>query len=226
MAMAIALATLFTFAATAASFTPSIERKDAPELIDGPEGLVITPISDIYDEDVDLHEDIEKSLTDAEDELKEKTLEELVEEFEKVWEDATKGAPTEHAIISDIFDVRFTDELGNGDEDDIEISFKVKELGIEAEDLFILLAKNDEDAPWLVLEYELSDDGIITIKTTTQSVLAVVKDNEAPPAINPDDPDSPQTGVGTHFIPAIVGVVVFASLAGACAVKAAKGKTE
>lgn len=226
IAATVAFASILTLSAAAASFVPSIERKDAPEIVEEIDDLIVTPIKDVYDEDKELHEDVEKSLTDAEEELSEKAFTELVEEFEKAWEEATKGAPVEHAIISDLFDIRFGAELGDGDDEGIEISIKLKVLGIEAEDLFILLVKNGEGEPWLVLDYEISEDGVITFKTTTKSVLAVVKDNEAPPAINPDDPDSPQTGVSTHFIPAVVGVVVFASLAGVCAAKASKSKAE
>lgn len=219
IAAAITAVLILTLSASAVHFTPSIERKDAPELVEGDDALILTPVSDIYDEETELHEDIEKNLADAEKELDEKKWEELVEEFEKIWEEVTNGAPIEHAVISDIFDIRFETELSDGDKEGREITIKIKLIGIEGDDLFVLLYKECADKPWVVLDYEIDEDGVITIKVNTKSVLAVVKDNEAPPAIDPDDPDSPQTGVSQYFVPAVLGAIFFAALAILCVKK-------
>lgn len=218
-----ALATMLTLSAAAAGFTPSIERKDAPQIVENIEDLIVTPVKDITDAGKDVHEDIEESLTDAKKELAENALDKLAEDFAKAWEEATKGAPVANAVVSDIFDIRYGAELGT-DGKGAEITLKIKLLGVDADDLFVLLANDGEK--WAVLEYEISADGVITIKTTTKSVIAVVKDNEAPPADDPNAPDSPKTGVDAHFVPAVAGVVAFAALAGISAAKASKGKTE
>lgn len=221
-----AMAIVFSLSAAAAPFTPSIERKDEPKLVDGDEDLILTPISDYYDEDVDLHEDIEENLAKAEKELDEKKFQDILENFEELWNEATKGAPVEHAIISDIFDVRLETELGDGKEGvGVEISFKIEVLGIEADDVFMLIVKENDGKPWKALDYEIDENGVITIKVTTKSVLAVVKDNEAPAPIDPDGPDSPQTGVPAYYMPAVVGIVMFGALAAVFTVKLARGKS-
>lgn len=114
---------LFTVSAMATQFVPSIEVKDDPklegyEIPEGHEGhgeeLIITPLDHLFDDDIELHDDIEESLKEAYEELKDELIHHLVEKFDEHWERITGGAPVEQAIITHLFDVRFRCELGKG----------------------------------------------------------------------------------------------------------------
>lgn len=193
------VALLFLQAVYAVPFTPSIERKDGPELIVGGEGdrLILTPISHLY-KGVDLHEDIEESLTNAEGDLKTDDWYELVPNFPEIWDKSTGGAPLDHAVISDIFDARFESELSSGENKGKPVTFKIKIQGIGADDLFLILARPSDEEEWSVIDYTIDENGVITISDTSMSAFAVVKDNGAAPVVDPNGPQSPQTAVVTY----------------------------
>lgn len=215
------LTLLLGVTAVAVQFTPSVERKDGPELIEGDDDLIITPVADL--EKDDLHEDIRENLTEAKENLSDSEWAEIVKDFEKLWEEFTSGAPIEHAVISDIFDVRFLSELGT-DGDGKTVTFKIKVQGIEADDIFMILTESaSEDYYMEIIDYTIDENGVITITATSMSAFAIVLDSCPDPEC---DHDSPQTGVPAYFAPAIFGAVVFGALAVLFAVKLRKASAK
>ncbi len=212
-ALLFAIIALFTVGTLALDFVPSIQYKDEPELIEGDDGIIITPISDVYDDDVDVHEDIHIDLTDAEEELSGTEWEELIKDLIDHWKEITGGAPIENAVVSDIFDVRYEDELGRGLEEGRPFTIKIKIEGLNPGDDFIIVMKDTKDGEWKIVKYTMDENGVITITGTSMSVFAVIRDNYAGAAVAPGAPDSPQTGVASYFVPAIAGAVLFGGAA-------------
>ena len=218
-AIVMAVLMSLTIAASAVEFTPSVERKDGPEIIEGDDDLIITPIAHLHDEDIELHEDIVESLTDAKEKLDDSEWHEIVKDFEELWAEYTKGAPIEHAVVSDIFDVRYESELGTDAEKGKTVTFKIKLQGITADDFFLVITESYSDHHMEIVAHEISADGVITITATSMAAFAIVRDNCITP---PCDHDSPQTGVMPYCVPAVIGIVVFGALAAFCAVKIKK----
>ena len=215
---------LFVMAANAVEFTPSVEFKDGPEIVDptdpddpkaSEDELYITPVGRRDDEDLD--EDIKENLTDAKNDLEgNDDWEDILDDFEDIWNEATDGAPIEHAIVSDIIDVRYKEDP---DQDGtVTIVFDMKIQGLDSDDLFVIIAK-PEGGVWTAVEYTISEDGIITITVDNKSVFAIIRDKSAMPDIGPD---GPATGVSPYFAPAIAGIVFFGAAAVLCVKKIAK----
>ncbi len=265
---------LFTFVVGAVDFTPSVERKDAPEIVgetvnvDPEDKLIVTPFSKFVEAAHEIHEEIKTIFEEVEEELKENTYEELIPEFEEVWEEVTGGAPVEHAVVSDIFDVRLESTISKDEpKKDKEVTFSVKIQGLTKDDKFILIGRPDGAKDWIVIkqynkaaaalskyaqaatlsasvsgngfsfmntettaapqtdaniQYTMGEDGVLTITTDTACVFAVVRDNEAPPAVEAGAPQSPQTAANAWFLPAIAGAVIFAAVAFVAARKLTK----
>lgn len=216
------IVSLFTLGTLAIEFTPSIERKDGPEVVEGDDDLIITPLKEIYDVPVDIHEDIKVSLADAEKELGESEWHDIIEEFAKLWDAFTGGAPIEHAVISDIFDVRYESELGTDLTDGKPVTFSIKIQGLTADDLFMIITKAADEEGWKNIEYTIDENGVITISATSMSTFAVIRDNGAAPVVDPNAPDSPQTGVSPYLVPAVIGAVLFIGIAAVCVGKLTK----
>ncbi len=212
---------LLGLSAFAAEFTPSVEDKDVTggsttiydkdgnvvhEVPD--EDFVITPIKDKDSADPDTKADLEA----AEKELKEKELTDLVPGFEEAWKGATGGAPIKNAVVSDIFDARLIGDsaakLGEGG----TVGFTVKIPGLDKNDKFIIINKG-EGGTWGVVDYTFNEKGELVIKTDDLGVFAVVRDNGAV-AVDPNAPNSPQTGVADYLAPVAFAVAAL----GACAV--------
>ncbi len=210
-ALLFAVIALFTVGTFALDFAPSIQYKDDPELVEGDSGIIITPISDVYDDSVSVHEDINTKLTDAEKELSESK--DIIENFAEVWKDVTGGAPIENAIVSDIFDVRFEDEFETTVTEGKPVTIKFTIPGLDYNDKFFITVKESADSKWKVVDFTIDEDGVITLSATSMSVFAVIRDSYASAAIAPDAPDSPQTGITSYFVPAIVGAVLFSGAA-------------
>lgn len=234
---------IFVLPVSAAEFTPSAEEKDGPGLVGVPgEGkgvvgiihngnghgvdkvledeVLITPIKDADKEG--LPEEIKSALEESNKELEEKDLDELVPGFEQLWNNLTEGAPLDNAVISNIFDIRVIGDkeaLLDG-EHSLTISFKLQ--GITAEDYFLLIGKNLEDGTWSNVEYTISEDGVITVTITKETPFAVVVDNGNAPDVDPDAPDSPQTGVFDYTFYAVVAMLLFAFVSLVSFVKAKK----
>ena len=213
VAMLLAVMTLLALTVSAVNFVPSIERKDCPELVehDGEEQLIITPLSDAIEEEI--HEDIEGNLIKAYEELGDKDWQELVLSFALEWDEFTGGAPLTNAVVTDIFDARFTSELGANLTDGKAVTFKIKVQGITTDDTFMIIAKAEGEDMWQIIEYTIDENNVITITAESMSAFAIVLDNEADPATDPID--GPQTGVAKNS-PVIYVAVVFAIAAIGC----------
>lgn len=250
---------LLVLSVSAVAFYPSIERMDGPQLVvtnkDGKSvvgaikdkdgnvlrdvllgDIIITPLAAAY-EDKTLDADIKKTLLDAEKELEEKTWTEIYANFEQLWKTVTGGAPLTNAKVADIYDVRVINgeiaELLAKDGVTITISYTIQ--GITKDTNAVILHKID--GKWHNEEFDINDDGVITIAHDTLSPFAFVKDTEELPAVpetpetpetpdtpaTPDEPgsdvpgsdvpDSPQTGVAGYSVAALAGIVVFSALA-------------
>ena len=219
------VAVLLGVTASAVVFTPSVERKDGPELIEptgGDDELIITPVSEL--ENDDLHEDIRDNLTEAKENLSDSEWAQIVKDFEELWEEFTDGAPIEHAVVSDIFDVRFLSELGVVSEDGKTVTFKIKIQGLEADDIFMIITESDDPDHYMeIVSYTIDENGVITITATSKSAFAVVRDSCPDPKC---DHDSPKTGVPAYLAPAVFGAVIFGALAVACAFKLKKASAK
>ena len=214
---------LFTLGVGAVEFTPSAEIKDGPEVVEGDDELIITPIKDVHDEDTEVHPDIEESILDAIKELEEKAWDEILHDFEEAWHEITEGAPKEHAAVSDIFDVRYSSELSK-DGVGQTVTFKVKVQGIEGDDLFIILSRCSENEDWKLVEYTVDENGVITITASTKAAFVIVKDDGSDPVVGPDDPPSPPTAV-EDYLPATLGIIFVAIIAVISLVKVNKKET-
>jgi hypothetical protein len=204
----------------AVPFTPSAEKKDTPVLVgtlDEDTGkmivgtiyneddsfyrhiyideLIVTPILHLSDETKNVPEVIEKTLLAARDELKANTLEELVPGFAEYWMNVTGGAPVENGAVSDIFDVRFVDSLTGELVAGRYASFKIRVEYLNSDDLFVLIHKPTGADVWSVEEVVVSDGDVLFVTVESLSPFAIVKDTGAAPAVDPNAPDSPQTGV-------------------------------
>ncbi len=284
-ALLIAAVMLFTVTAMAETqFVPSIEIKDDPKLdsYDAPDGhgdhgneLIITPLDHLFDEDIELHDDIEKSLKAAYEDLKDELLHDLVEDFHIHWDRITGGAPLEQAIVTHLFDVRLMCELdgdmsgtttvrantsapvqllsaefegvtynfvGEAGEEvydlnvlealttaaqvkGIDITFRVKVVGLMKDDDFLVVYRCAEKEHWADVkeeDYKMLEDNILQITGKTMAAYAIVEDSGVMPPVDPDGPDSPQTGVPAYFFPAVIGAVLFAGAAVIFVRKAAK----
>lgn len=218
---------LLGISAFAAEFTPSVEEKDGPEAVGGesvatiydkdgnvvynvPKGeLVITPVSDKDNAD----DDIKNRLEDAQKDLNNNSLTDLVPDFANVWAGATGGAPISNAVVSDIFDVTLIGDsaakFGTGN----TIKFALDAQGIDKDDKFVVIMKPAGGTGWQVVDYTIDADGNIVINTDVLGVFAIVKDS-GNVVIDPSAPSSPQTGIADYTIPVAFGVALF----GACAV--------
>lgn len=207
-AIILAIMSLLTVGTFAIEFVESIYRKDGPEIIDGGsdhDKLILSPIKELYRNPITIHEDIQKSLAEAEKQLgQSKDWQSLIADFAAKWEANTFGAPVENAVVSDIFDARYESELGvSGAGKNVE--FRIKIQGITRSDYFMIVTKENSSDQWKVAEFWVDENDVITIKASTKSAFAVVRDNGAAPTVTPDAPDSPLTGVDaqTSHLPVI-----------------------
>ena len=222
-ALAVLAIFLLSLGVGAINMTPSVEIKDGPELVEGEDDLIITPVKDVHDEDKDVHDDIEESLRDTVEELESKTWDEIYHEFDEKWHETTEGAPREHAVVSDIFDVRYEGELST-DGEGKTVTFKIKVQGIDKDDLFLIISRCSEKEDWKLVEYTIDENGVITITGSTKASYVIVSDNGSIPVIGPDDPISPPTAVLDYF-PSALGIAFVAIIVAVSLVAASKKET-
>jgi len=224
LAVILVILSVFQIGAAAVDFVPSIERKDGPDVVEATDELIITPLLHVFDDSYDVHEDIEKSLLDAQESLSERGWSEVIADFEAQWQKYTGGAPIDHAIVSDIFDARLRSELTENAVGGKPISFSIKLQGLTKDDKFMVITDPYGDQHWKTVEYTMGENGLISIDAVSISTFAIVRDNGEDPSVGPDDPDSPQTGVSSYLVPAVVGAVLFSALAVFFAVKLKKSR--
>jgi len=199
---------LLTTGVCAAEFVPSISGQDVPKLEEG-DDLVITPSDDIQDKDVP--DETKESLEDAEEELKNNELEDLIPGFEDIWNEMTGGAPVDNAVVTDLFDVRYTDPKRGPDG---EITFKISVDGITADDLFLIFYKPQGSDEWKLADFSIDENNVITIHADSIGTFIIVMDNGAVPVV---EVLSPQTGVNASaMVFSVVGLVVLGAFGVIC----------
>jgi len=217
----------------AAEFVPSIEYKDGIQLnsytleeINTPCRTVhIIPFYRIYEDDFidedllgldyDISEDMEESVRisqrNAQEELKNNLLQDIVAGFEEVWARITGGAPLENAVVTDLFEIVLIcseDQVFKTDEK-VTVSFTVE--GIGPDDLFVIIHKPTGSDKWVAEEnYTIDENGVITMTVDKLSPFAIVKDSGKAPVVTVT---SPQTGV-TEFTAAAAVLSMAALVAG------------
>lgn len=237
-------AALLTGSAFAADFTPSAQEKPAEiaslgKTEDGKEigaqitdeegnvvgnfsldDIVITAVSAVSDPAAsDLPAEVVENLTKAKETLAEKELNEVVEDFDAIWEEATEGAPVEQATVAHVFDVTIdTSNVPEG----ASISFAVKNPGIPTDTKFVILHNYATDK-WEVVPYELLPNGDIKITAKSLSPFVIVVDNGNAP--DKGDVESPKTYndetavESVNYLPMLL-IVAVAGVGAAFAVKA------
>jgi len=182
------------------------------------EELIITTLWHLENGDIEVHDLIEEALVNAKNELFADDWHKLIPEFEEQWDELTGGAPTENAVITDIFDVRYnsvidgflTRLLVEGK----SATFDIVVEGIDADTLFVVGHKPSDTNEWVLEDYTISEDGVITISVDSLSPFFIAADNGEAPA-GDDVPSSPQTGVyEADMAVAVIAAAVIACAAG------------
>ena len=191
--------------AAAADFVPSVEAKNAPEVVymvdasgnpaagritaaDGTVSYMDTAAITITAKtDTEADAAVLKTIGTAMEELTEKALPELIADFAAVWADVTEGAPVENAVVATVFDISSDVEIPEGGELTITLSPK----DIAAEDFIVVLHKVRDT--WKVEPHTRDGKGNIIITVSSLSPFAIVKDSAAAPVKGSDAPRSPQT---------------------------------
>lgn len=231
------VASMLAMPVFAAEVVPSIEYKDGVQLIDYTLDEINTPCRTvhifpffhIYNDDIIaeeilgledyensemLEENIRTSLRNALAELRENLLHHLVVGFDEAWERITEGAPLENAVVTDLFEIVLICSEAEKfmTDEQITVSFKVD--GLEPDDRFLIVHKPTGSDKWIVEEYTVDENGVITMTIDKLSPFAIVKDNGAAPVATVT---SPQTGV-TEFAAAAAVLGMAALAAGGIAV--------
>ena len=222
----------------AAEFVPSKERGDGAELISYVLEEVDTPcrsvhlipfgkihFEDFFDEETigwteefskKVEEFIRADLKAAYEEFENSSLTELIHGFEAAWEKLTGGAPLENAVVHDLFEIVLVcsvDEIIITDES-VTVKFTVD--GITADDLFLIAHKPTGSEDWVLEDYTIDENGVITMTVDHLSPFAIIKDSgEAPEATV----TSPQTGVNDYTAAAVIAAVVLSGCAVVCCKK-------
>ena len=223
----------------AAEFVPSAERNASVTLIsyilneiNTPcRTLHIIPYGNIHLERIitdweilDVEEDtlnemeaaIKASLEKARIELQNNIINHLIPGFDEAWEKLTGGAPVENAVVHDLFEVVLICSEADAFKTDesVTISFTVE--GIDADDLFLIAHKPTGSDEWILEDYTIDEDGVITMTVDKLSPFAIIKDNgQAPEATV----TSPQTGVQDYTVLAGMAAAVLAGIGTVCARK-------
>ena len=224
---AIVLAFCLTVPAFAAGFTPSVSQKGAPKIItirtedgkkiggiiknsqgktiaDVPTGdIIVTPVSEVST----APEEIKGILDNAKEVLNsEKSIEEIIPDFEETLAESFPEAKAEEMVIKDLFDValygtyaEYLAEEGNT----LAITF---DAGIKENTPFVAVFSTD-GKNWTVIDSSLVKavgNGQLEIVMSEPGVVAFL--TEISSIENPDGPVSPDTA--DHIAPlACAGVV-------------------
>jgi len=238
---AFVLASMLALSTAAANFVPSAEYYKPGTVVTTDPETGEEYIGKIVDKDGNTEEylgedDIivnfdkdDEDIKDATEQLTNNDLEDIVKDFEDEWKDATGGAPTENAGITNVFEVIIPGSIAEkvGEGDTIEIQIKVD--GITDEDKFIVIGQKEGSDEWGVYDYTIDENGVITIiiddvdpNGDNSYTFAIVVDTTTDP-----DPSgqSPQTGVAKYSVAVIATAVVLCGVAFVVIKKASKNKT-
>lgn len=238
-------AAMMVIPALATEFVPSIEVKDGIQIVDfeqqDPDDtcditcdtlLVIPYVHITYDAFLDeielditadiseeMEEQIRQSLKAAYEELKNNPVQDITEGFEEAWNEATGGAPYDNIVVTDIFEIVLICGIDDILKTDSKITIEFTVKGIDADDDFIIIHKPTGSDKWIVEEYTIDEDGVITMTVDKLSPFAIVADSGKKPS---SDIDSPQTGVADYTVYAVVASIIFVGLGIACVRKSRK----
>lgn len=237
----ILVVTMMVVPAFASEFVPSIEIKDSVELISVVLEEVDTPCRTVlvipylyitYDDILDeieleldyeiseeMEEQIRQSLKDAYEELKNNPVQDITEGFKEAWDEATDGAPYENIIITDIFEIVLVCSEADAFMTEEKITVKFTVEGIDADDDFVIVHKPTGSDKWIVEEYTIDKDGVITMTVDKLSPFAIVKDSGKQPST---DIDSPQTGVADYTVYTVFASILLIGLGIVCIRKSGK----
>ena len=103
------------------------------------------------------------------------------------------------------------------------IRYRTEQVAIrEMTYLFVIIAEAT-DGHYEVIDYDIDENGIITITAKSMSAFAIIRDSCPAPAC---DHDSPQTGVTPNYTPAIIAIVGFTAIAAFCIFKIRKASAK
>lgn len=233
--LALALAASLTVPALA-SFTPSVENKGGPTVIDavfedgtpvGPEELRVTAYSKRNDYNDNAAVAIKKILEDAHTEVKSAgRLDSLTADVNTWLTDNHAGVKAEDLLVSDLFDVSFVQggELLEGmpaPHKTVTITFQ---LTVPVENVLLVLHK--DGSSWELknskntAQYEKigKDQVKVTFDSLSPVVFAI---DSAEFHVDPNGPTSPQTGEISPVV-VIAGMTIVAACAAAYVVRKEK----
>ena len=209
IALVLVLAML-TVSASAANFTPSVERKPAPTVISAvtPDGtaidIVITPVSE---KDSAVAAEITEKLENAYAQVQAAaSLADLAPDIGNVLAKLDPSLSVSDLVVRDLFDISYTDGS------DYNGPITVKLQTDLAEGTPVLVLHNYEGTSWEVLPTEnvsLDGNGVLTITVDSLSPFAIV----VPTSATTSSGTSPQTGEGISNA-ALLASAAFIGLAG------------
>lgn len=237
--LAVALAVVTALPASAVSFTDSVERKEAPEVVpvigesgnevaaviqndqgenvsEVPVGdLIVTPVSQAGQAD----EEISTALENAYAQINSvNSLLELSPDVENVLYEYSlevgDSVTADDFVVRDLFDVTVRGEYADHLEADghsVEIRFSIN-LDPSA---FLMVLHNYQDEEWEVVSNDRitrHENGDVSVVFYSLSPVAFVVDS-AEVAIDPNAPQSPQTGEETTVDSMLVCAAVFGAAA-------------
>ncbi|MBO5127209.1 MAG: hypothetical protein J6N32_06170 [Clostridia bacterium] len=231
-------ASMMAMPVLAAEFVPSAERNDSVNLISYILNEFNTPccsvhiisignihLDDIIDEEKldieydiseEMEEQIRESLRKASAELQNGVLHELITGFKDAWEKLTGGAPLENAVIHDLFEIVLICSEADAFKTDESVTVSFTVDGIDADDLFLIAHKPTGSDEWILEDYTIDENGVITMTVDKLSPFAIIKDSgKAPEAAG----TSPQTGVQDYTVFAGAAAVALCGIGALCAGK-------
>lgn len=224
LSLTLAAALSFTLAlpASAANFTPSVQGKEAPEVVPvstgaagdiaaeirDPEGgvvaevpggeLIVTPVSQRSSADTD----IETALDQAYQQVNSvNTLDELTADIIPALEAISSEISVEDLVVRDLFDVTVRGEYEtylDTDGNSITIRFALD----LSPDALLLVLHNYSGTEWEVIQNDQvvrHENGDVSVTFDSLSPVAFVVDGGAV-VIDPNAPSSPQTGVSMSSV--------------------------
>ena len=240
------LALTMTPSAIAANFTPSVEGKQAPEVVSAfseageeivavinnsqgivvsevPYGeLIVTPVSQASSAEESIATTLEAAYTQITGVA---SLDELTDDLESAIQELSDEVTVEDLVVRDLFDVTLTGDYSeylNTEGNSVTVRFA---LNLQPDALLMVL-HNYSGSQWEVISNDLvtrHEDGDVSVTFHSLSPVAFVVDG-AQITIDPNAPTSPQTG---ETLPAlmIMGALLFGGVAVVCFIRAAKKKT-
>lgn len=219
------LLTLLVAPASAANFVSSVEQKEAPQvtgaqLVDAQGNEVAVSTNEIVIVAVGntaaAAPEVQENLAKAYEQVKsEEFIAEIAPAVEKVLQDVAPEVKAEDLVVSDVFDVSLTgaaaDALAAGGS--VTLNFDVN----LAPSTTLVVLHNYADDQWEVIPSDRvarNADGSVDITFTSLSPIVFLMDS-ADVEVDPEGPNSPQTGDNTVVVAMTVVLLGCAVMGGA-----------